>query len=222
MIEPEETESGSELPIPDPRRWVSLPLRHTWGAVLGVLISVAGCASLQQQVGGWFGAATPTPTSAARPGPAAAAGPRLYYAGAEGVQVYRDPSTSSQVLGKLALHEKVTRFKLERGYAYVEGTTSSVKGWVNNAQLIWRLPGGATTSAPATMGVEPEEPAAAEPEEPEAAAPEEPQEPQAPEATATATEALPTPLPTMTPRPAAPPKAKTTPGGVAPSIFNPY
>ena len=123
--------------------------------------------------------------------------------------MYSEPSTSSKAVGTLPLHEKVTRTKLDRGWAYVESTKSGVAGWVNNARLIWRLP---TTGAQA--------PAEAQPEEPVAPTGEEPQAPVAPEATAPAAE-LPA-TPTSTPVPAAPPTPKATSRGVAPSIFNPY
>ena len=182
-------------------------------AALSVVVSLGGCAAMQQTVGGWFRKATPTPapTQAPQVTPAAAVAPRVYYAGTEGLKVYSKPSASSKVIGQLPLHEKVTRFKLERGFAYVESATSGLKGWVNNSQLIWRLPTAPTSAAPA--------PAEAQPEEPAAPTGEEPQAPATPEATATAAEPLPTP--TNTPVPA-PPKSQATPGGVAPSIFNPY
>jgi hypothetical protein len=194
------------------RRAQSLPMVRVAAAV-SVALVLASCASVQHTVGGWFGTATPTPSptpTLQTKGGAATTAPRVYYAGIEGLQVYSAPSASSKVIGQLSLHEKVTRFKLERGYAYVESTKSDVKGWVKNAQLIWRLPSAPTTAAPAAEEVQPEEPVAPTGEEPQA--------PVAPEATATATE----PLRTATPVPAAPPRPKATPGGVAPSIFNPY
>ena len=165
-------------------------------------VALAGCAAMQQTFGGWFGAATPTPAPTPQ---VAAEAPRVYYAGTEGLKVYSESSASSKVVGTLPLHEKVTRTKLDRGWAYVESTKSGVKGWVNNAQLIWRLPTTPTTVAPA--------PGEAQPEEPVAPTGEEPNAPVAPEATAPAAE----PPPTATPVPAA-----ATPRGVAPSIFNPY
>ena len=174
---------------------------------MSLALSLASCASMQQTVGGWFGAATPTPA----PTPqrkAGAAAPRVYFARTEAVKVYSEPSASSKVMGELSLHEKVTRLKLERGFAYVESAARGLKGWVNNSQLIWRLPSGGTTAAPAT-----EEP---EPEGPEA---EEAQPPQAAETPATAAE--PTATPTHAPA-AAPPSPTATLRGVAPSIFNPY
>ena len=179
------------------------------GLVLGTAVALAGCAAMQQRVGGWFG--TPTPTPRAHATPSAAGVPRVYYAGADGLAVYSGASASSKVVGKLALHEKVTRFKLERGYAYVESDTG-VKGWVTNAQLIWRLP-----AAPARAGEAPAEP---RPEEPAAPAPEAPEAPPVVEPTAPAVP--PPPPPTHTPAPAAPTMPTATPRGAAPSIFDAY
>jgi hypothetical protein len=193
-------------------------------AAVSVGILLAGCASMQQHIGGWFGGATPTPTPEPTPTPqTAAAAPRVYYAGIEGLKVHGGPSASAKVIGQLSLHERVTRFKLERGYAYVESAQSATKGWVNNSQLIWRLPSGPTTTAPAGTEPEPETPGAPatepEPEEPAAPTAEEPQAPEATEATAPIAE--PTPTPTTAPA-AAPPSPKPTPRGAAPSIFDAY
>jgi hypothetical protein len=147
----------------------------------------------------------------------------VYYAGVEGMKVYSAASASSKVVGTLSLHEKVTRTGLERGYAYVQSSKTGTKGWVDNAKLIWRLPAAPGAAAPAPEEPQPQEPSApapeeAQPEEPAAPAGEEPPAPEAPEATAAAAE----PPPTATPVPAAPAKSAVTPGGVRPSIFNPY
>ena len=92
-------------------------------AALAIAILLASCAATQKTVGGWFGAATPTPPPTPT-APTGARAPRVYYAGVEGVKVYSEPSTSSKVVGTLSLHEKVMRTKLERGYAFVESATS--------------------------------------------------------------------------------------------------
>jgi len=182
--------------------------------VLAIAAVLAGCAAVQQQVGGWFGAATPTPTPTPRTKAAAKVVPRVYYAGSDGLKVYKRPSASSKVMGTLSLHEKVTRTKLEGGFAYVESATGT-KGWVANAQLIRRVPTAAATAAPAPG--EPETEPEPEPEAPVAPAAEEPQAPAAPEATAAA--APPPPTPTPVP---APPASQATPRGAAPSIFDAY
>ena len=186
---------------------------------LGVAILLASCAATQKTVGGWIGSATPTPSPTPK-APTGAQAPRAYYAGVEGLKVYSEPSSASKVVGTLSLYEKVTRFKVERGYALVESAKSGVKGWVNNAQLTWRLPTAPSAAAPAGVEAHPEEPVApvgeeqAEPEEPVAPPGEE--LPSAPEATATES------LPTRTPVPTAPANSLPTPRAVGPSIFNPY
>jgi len=159
------------------------------GAAVAVSVALvlASCSAFQR--GEKKPSSTPTATPVAAAKPAA-----VYYSAVEGLKVYSEPSTRSKVVGSLSLHEKVTRTNLDRGYAYVEGAKGGLKGWVLNAQLIWRLP---TTAAPA--GAEPEAPAA-------------------PEAAPAAAEPLPEPAPVQ----AEPPRPKATPGGVAPSIFNPY
>jgi hypothetical protein len=43
-------------------------------------------------------------------------------------------------LAQLPLHQKVYRYKMEKGYAYVKVEGNGVSGWVDNARLIWRLP----------------------------------------------------------------------------------
>jgi hypothetical protein len=135
----------------------------------------------------------------------------VYYAGAEGLKVYSDPSTSSKVVGTLALHEKVVRTKLERGYAFVESPTSALKGWVDNAQLIWRLPAGRGTAAPTNVEAEPEQLEAPAHEEPS------PTATTAPQPTPTAEV-----FPTTVPAPTAAPRELPTPRPINPSIFNPY
>jgi hypothetical protein len=178
---------------------------------IGILSLLASCAATPQSTGGWFGSAAPTPeptnvtpaiTSQAR---------RVYYAGVEDLKVYGEPSTSSKVVGTLSLHEKVVRTNLERGYAFVESTKSELKGWVDNAQLIWRLPAASTTGTPTNVEVEPEAPEAPAHEEPS------PTPTTAPQPTPTAAV-----FPTMVPPPTAAPRELPTPRPINPSIFNPY
>lgn len=176
-------------------------------AAVGIALVLASCAAVQQHVDRWFGTKSPAPSPTPEaPSAAAAQAPRVYYVGVDELKVYSEPSASSKVVGTFTLHEKVTRTKLERGYAYVESSKTAVKGWVTNAQLIWRLPAASTTAAPA-------------PAQPEAEQPVPPETPQVVEPTATPTESL--PEPTNTPV-SAPPSSKATPRGVGPSIFNPY
>src|SRR5262245_25276027 len=172
-------------------------------SAIGALVLIAGCATVQQATG-----TAPTAEPTKSPTTASQAS-RVYYAGVEGLKVYSDASTSSKVVGTLLLHEKVVRTSLERGYAFVESSQSGLKGWVDNAQLIWRLPPAPGASAPANVE--------APPEEPEAPAPEEPTPTAAPEPTPTAEV-----FPTMVPEPTAAPRELPTPRAIGPSIFNPY
>jgi hypothetical protein len=104
-------------------------------------------ASARQRISGWFGETPPPePTAAARETPAAREG-ETYYAAVEGLTVYAEPSESSKVVGHLALHEKVIRSRLERGYAYVTVSKSGLDGWVDNGQLLWRVPASAASGA---------------------------------------------------------------------------
>jgi hypothetical protein len=175
-----------------------MPKRRGWAILFFVLtcntVAFAGCAATRQSVGGWFGGEEATSKDDAE------SSARVYYAGADRLTLYSEPSASSKVIRRLALHERVTRFKLEQGYAYVQ-TDSGEKGWVDNGQLIWRLPSAPTTTAPAVPRIE--EPAA-----------EESQEQRVTQPTATATE--PSPARTNAPTPG------PTPGGVEPSIFDAY
>jgi len=153
-------------------------------------IAVAGC-SVQKTIGGWFGA-SPSPTAVPTPQESSAAG--VFYAGVDGLNVYSDSSSSSKIVGRLPLYDKVARSKLERGFAYVTSATSGVTGWVNNAQLLWRVPNTLPTAA-APPAAAPREEAAP----PAAVAPE------------------PTPTRREAPAPATP-----AAGGLAPSIFDAY
>jgi hypothetical protein len=168
-------------------------------AAVGVALTLSSCGSVKEKVGGWLEPISPSQEAATASG--------VYYARVEGLTVYDEPSASSGVVGALALHEKVTRLKLERGYAYVQGSRSGVKGWVNNAELIWRLPAAAAPSEPAPSEARPEDASATgdEATTPEAA--------QAPASD-------PEPQPTSAPAPPAPPT--TTPGDTPPSIFDAY
>lgn len=108
-------------------------MMRTRSAVLSALLLVlTGCSGVQRTVGGWFG------EEAAAPG-ASVSG--VYFAGSDGLVVHSDASSSSAVVGRLALHEKVVRSRLRGGYAYVVSEKSGLEGWVDNAQLVWRVPG---------------------------------------------------------------------------------
>jgi len=124
-----------------------------------VLITLlAGCASLERTFDEMF---AKTPPAAGEPG---AGG--TFYAKVDGLAVHEQPARTAKVVGKLALREKVVRTRLERGWAYVRAEKSGLAGWVDNAQLDWRLAGGAAPadaahpSDGAGAPAKPEEPAA--------------------------------------------------------------
>ncbi len=64
--------------------------------------------------------------------------PRVYYAGVEGLKLYSQSKVSDSPIAELPLHEKVLRYKLQSGFAYVKVVSTGQMGWVRNANLIWR------------------------------------------------------------------------------------
>lgn len=188
--------------------WRFLPARVLTLALAATLAT--GCAG-----GKMFGGSS---------GAGSKSGAQTFYAGVERLKVYKEAGASSKVLGELSLHQKVTRSKIESGYAYIKTDNGKLQGWVLNARLLWRLP--ATTAAPGAAPAE--EPAAAQPEtagaEASAATPvadEPPAPPQAQEPAAAEPHA-------PSPTPAKPASARKSPPvdkpskGVTPSIFDPY
>jgi len=134
--------------------------------VVTVALAVAGCSSFKKATDGWFGpkSSSAAPDSSVSPETSTSQGRQVFYSNADGLKVYSAPSSASKVIGVLSLHEKVTRAKVDHGYAYVESAETGLKGWANNAQLLWRLP--ATSGAvPAREGA-PAQPAGGEPQAP--------------------------------------------------------
>lgn len=64
--------------------------------------------------------------------------PSVYYVGTPDLKLYPGASFSQKCLAKLPLNEKVIRYKLKNGFAYVSVTSSGQQGWVNNAHLKWK------------------------------------------------------------------------------------
>ena len=64
--------------------------------------------------------------------------PRVYYAGVAGLKMFSQSKVSDSPITELPLHEKVLRYKLERGFAYVKVVRTGQMGWVRNKDLIWR------------------------------------------------------------------------------------
>jgi pyruvate/2-oxoglutarate dehydrogenase complex dihydrolipoamide acyltransferase (E2) component len=64
--------------------------------------------------------------------------PRVYYAGVADLKMFSQGKASEAPIAELPLHEKVLRYKLERGFAYVKVVRTGQMGWVRNADLVWR------------------------------------------------------------------------------------
>jgi hypothetical protein len=75
-----------------------------------------------------------------------------WYSGRAGLEVRVSNFVTSKVIGRLALYEPVERTKTERGFAQIEAEKSGLKGWVEDAGLIPRLPeeGSTPPAKPAT------------------------------------------------------------------------
>jgi hypothetical protein len=113
-----------------------------WAAAAAAGLALGGCASFTDTWDAWRGDAAVTP-------PALAPGATdVFYAGHEDLALHELPSGASKVVARLALYQRVTRVNLGRGYTQVR-TDSGLEGWVDTADLLWRLP---FTPAPAVAG----------------------------------------------------------------------
>jgi hypothetical protein len=167
------------------------PARTRAAFVVGLAAAIAssGCAGVSPTLDRWLGRS-----------PSAAGSSGVFYSAVDGLTVHARPARSSEVVGRLPLHERVVRSKLEGGYAYVRAGRSGLEGWVDNSRLLWRLP---TAGAPPAAAGEGEPgPAAGEAAEAAPAA----SEPSAPAAQPAGEPAKP---------PAEPSKPK-------PSVFDPF
>jgi hypothetical protein len=64
--------------------------------------------------------------------------PLVYYVGVESLRLYEQPRTSGNFIADLEQHQKVYRYKIEKGFAWVKVDGTDMTGWVVNAKLIWR------------------------------------------------------------------------------------
>lgn len=125
-----------------------------WLGLLGLGLTLGACARLWPEI---TGASSAT-----------AASGEAFFSTVDGLPVHVESSAHSKIIGRIGLHEKVARTRVEHGYALISSTVSGVSGWVDNAQLSWRVPPdkpavahGAgqsthrTPSAPATQAVIP-------------------------------------------------------------------
>jgi len=124
---------------------------------VAMALAVGGCSAVTDTWNDWFGESpTPVPTA---PPTAADQGAEVFYAAVDELALHALPSGSSQLVARLSLHQRVKRTGITRGYANVT-TDAGLEGWVDNAQLLWRLPAApaATTSpvepSPASSGAE--------------------------------------------------------------------
>ncbi len=200
-------------------------MRHARFAALVLATSVlAGCASVRKTTEGWWNDVTgPGSTS----GDTSQQQSSVYYAASDGLVVRGDASPSAAVVGRLTQYQRVVRTQLKSGWAYVT-TDGGLSGWVDNAQLVWRVPaqgGGApapsqpAAPAPAPAAVPTAAPAPADVQAP-AGVPA-PAEPAAPEPAPTA---APAPEPAPEPSPAPPPPPQPTANRNQPSadMFDPF
>lgn len=179
-----------------------------------LILAVGGCSSVRQTMKSWLDESSPADSEAPQ-----TSGGQVYYVGSAGLAVHSEASASSKTIGRLGQYEKVIRTRLERGYAYIRSQSGAVQGWVDNAQLIWRVPARkpapqpdskAAAPSPSPEPVKAEEPAASPPPAPvvtETAPP--------PVATPEPAAVVPVSEPPPTPSPAKPAKAR-------PEMFNPF
>jgi hypothetical protein len=202
-----------------------------WTAGILATVVLAGCASVKQTTQGWWGDLTGSGSSSG----ATAADGSVYFAATDGLVVHAEASGGSIAIGRLTQYQRVVRTQLKGGWAYVT-SDGGLAGWVDNAQLIWRLPAASgtgtaapapgTSQAPAAPAAAPASAPATEP----AAVPVEPApataEPQpaaepAPEPAATvaplAEPPAPSPAPAAAPKPAA--QGNQQP---SPDMFDPF
>ncbi|MFN8600230.1 MAG: SH3 domain-containing protein [Candidatus Binatia bacterium] len=196
-------------------------MRHARFAALVLATSVlAGCASVRKTTEGWWNDVTgPGSTS----GDTSQQQSSVYYAASDGLVVRGDASPSAAVVGRLTQYQRVVRTQLKNGWAYVT-TDGGLSGWVDNAQLVWRVPaqgGGAPAAAPSQPAAPAAAPAAVPTAAPAPADVPAPAEPAAPEPAPTA---APAPEPAPEPSPAPPPPPQPTANRNQPSadMFDPF
>jgi hypothetical protein len=151
----------------------------------------------------------------------------VYYVGVDQLAVYSEPRSSSSSLTQLPLHQKVYRYKTEKGYAYIKVEGTGVTGWVDNARLIWRLPSpqqkAATKTEEQAAKPAPEAPVAEEQPPTTAAEAVKPEPmPTAAEAPTTQKPSPPAVAPTSVPPAQSTPADPSAPRPINPSIFNPF
>jgi hypothetical protein len=64
--------------------------------------------------------------------------PRVYYVGVPELKLYPQPQSSKEHIAELPLNERLLRYKVERGFAYVKVARTGQAGWVINRCLVWK------------------------------------------------------------------------------------
>lgn len=196
-------------------------MRYARFSALVLATSVlAGCASVRKTTEGWWNDVTGPGST---PGSTSQQQSSVYYAASDGLVVRADASPSAAVVGRLTQYQRVVRTQLKNGWAYVSAD-GGLSGWVDNAQLVWRVPapgGSAPAAAPAPS--EPAAPAAAPTAAPAPAEAPAPMVP-APAEPAPVPTAAPAPEPAPAPSPAPPPPPQPTANRNQPSadMFDPF
>ena len=145
-------------------RRISAQLTPTLLVIAATL--VVGCSG-GNPVPGWFGSDSKTSNPKG-----------TFFAAVDNLAVRESPRSSSKTVGYLRLHDKVTRSKIENGFALVRSADGSTAGWVVNAKLLWKLPSSPEAAPEAAANPASEPAAKVAPESPaEEAAPESPPAP---------------------------------------------
>jgi len=64
--------------------------------------------------------------------------PAVYYVAVEGLKLYPEPRFSKKDITDLPWNEKVLRYKLSKGFAYIKVVRTGNMGWVENSCLSWK------------------------------------------------------------------------------------
>lgn len=83
-------------------------------------------------------AAKKTEIKGEKPGEVTTQKPTVYYAGIDGLKLYSEPAISKDHIAELPLNEKLLRYKISKGFAYVKVVNTGQMGWVDNGQLKWK------------------------------------------------------------------------------------
>lgn len=198
-------------------------MRHArFRALILATAFLAGCASVKKTTEGWWGDVTGSSTSGQPQG-----GGSVYYAASDGLVMRASASGSAAIVGRLTQYQRVVRTQLTNGWAYVT-TDGGLSGWVDNAQLVWRVP--ATGGAPATGAAPASADTTAAPAPAATAAPTD--VPAAPAEAGPAPTPEPAPMPTAAPDVAPPPAPSPAPVAApqptaqrnqpSPDMFDPF